>query len=127
MSKKNCKVTSREMGDEGEQIATDFLKRKGYKIIDRNFWCRQGEIDIIAKKEDEYVFCEVKTRKNLKYGEPRDSVNEIKRKHILDATRYYLYKNDLYDKYIRFDVIEVYIYKNKNYINHIKNANFNMK
>ena len=122
MSKKAYKNDFKKIGNEGEEMATDFLKRRGYKIIERNFLCHQGEIDIIAKKKKEYVFCEVKTRRNVKYGEPRDSVNHTKKKHIYDATKYYLYKNDLCNEYIRFDVIEVYIHKDKSYINHIKNA-----
>ena len=123
MLRKIYKNDLKKVGNRGEKIAVNFLKRKGYKIIEQNFLCHQGEIDIIAKKEKEYIFCEVKTRRNMNYGEPRDSVNYVKKKHICDATRYYLYKNDLYDKYIRFDVIEVYIHDDKTYINHIKNAN----
>lgn len=121
MLENNHKNDTKKIGEKGESIATDFLKRKGYKIIERNFFCKQGEIDIIAKKEEEYIFCEVKTRRNFNYGEPRDSVNYIKRRHIWDATKYYVYKNDLCNKNIRFDVIEVYIYNRGNYINHIKN------
>ena len=121
MLENNYKNDTKKIGEKGESIATDFLKRKGYKIIERNFFCKQGEIDIVAKKEEEYIFCEVKTRRNFKYGEPRDSVNYIKKKHMWDATKYYVYKNNLYNKNIRFDVIEVYIYNRGNYINHIKN------
>ncbi len=94
----------------------------GYKIICNNFRCMQGEIDIIAKDEKYFVFIEVKTRTNQKYGEPRDAVDENKRKHIINTIKYYLYKNDLENAYIRIDIIEIYIKKEKTYINHIKNA-----
>ena len=109
-----------ELGKEGENYATEYLKNKGYKILQRNFSCKQGEIDIIAKEKEEYVFIEVKTRQNFHYGSPAESVTGGKQKHIWKATKYYIYLHKLENKYIRFDVIEVYKNKNKFYLNHIK-------
>ena len=109
-------------GKEGEDIATKFLERSGYKILDRNFITKQGEIDIIAKDKAEYVFIEVKTRKNTKYGRPIDAIDKNKIKHIRKAISYYLYINKLENKFIRIDVIEVKYIENKIYINHIKQA-----
>lgn len=97
------------------------MENENYEIIERNFSCNQGEIDIIAKNKDEIVFVEVKTRTNRLYGKPREAVNYYKKIHILNTAKYYLYINDLYDNYIRFDVIEVFLNKNRIYINHIKN------
>jgi putative endonuclease len=111
------------IGKEGENIAVKFLIQKGYKIIERNFQCRQGEIDIIASDKNEIVIIEVKTRKCLKYGKPAEAVNENKQKHIYKAAEYYLYIKNLEKKYVRIDVIEVYIKEDKYYINHIKNMN----
>ncbi len=108
------------VGKEGEDEAARYLERQGYKIIQRNFECRQGEIDIIAKEKEEYVFIEVKTRQNFHYGMPCEAVNEQKQKHIWKATKYYLYSHKLEDSFIRFDVIEVYKRKDKFYVNHIK-------
>ena len=79
-----------ELGKEGEDFAADYLQKQGYEIIDRNFECKQGEIDIIAKDKNEYVFIEVKTRQNLHYGMPCEAVDERKQKHILNATKYYI-------------------------------------
>ncbi len=110
------------LGKEGEQIATDYLKQNNYKILLRNFRCNQGEIDIIAKNKNEIVFIEVKTRQNNNFGNPAEAVTKIKRKHILDTAKYYIYKNNLGNMSIRFDVIEIYK-KEKFYINHIKNIN----
>ncbi len=110
------------VGKEGEDEAAKYLERQGYEIIQRNFECRQGEIDIIAKDNDEYVFIEVKTRQNFHYGMPCEEVNEQKQKHIWKATRYYLYSHKLEDSFIRFDVIEVYKRKDKFYVHHIKQA-----
>ena len=109
-----------ELGKTGEEIGTQYLINNGYKLIIRNFRCRQGEIDIIAKDKDEIVFIEVKTRRNTNYGYPIDAVDKRKQKHILNASKYYIYKNKLEKRKIRFDVIEVYK-KDKFYINHIKN------
>ncbi len=109
-------------GKEGENIATEFLEEKGYKILDRNFLTKQGEIDIIAKEKEEYVFIEVKTRKNKGYGEPIDAIDKNKIKHLKKAISYYMYINKLENKFIRIDVIEVKYIKNKIYINHIKQA-----
>ena len=109
-------------GKEGEHIATEFLKHIGYKIIEKNFQARQGEIDIIAKDKEEYVFVEVKTRKNKKYGKPIDSIDKRKIEHIKRTISYYLYLNRLQNKFIRIDVIEIYENSNKIQIHHIKQA-----
>lgn len=79
-----------EIGKLGEDLAIKYLKEKGYEIIERNFRCKQGEIDIIAKTKEEYVFIEVKTRTNQMYGNPVDAVNNTKKKHIYSATEYYI-------------------------------------
>ena len=103
-----------------------FRKNSYYEIIKRNFRCKQGEIDIIAydNKNREYVFVEVKTRTNFEYGKPVDSVNKMKQKHIVSATKYYIYLHNLENKYIRFDIIEIYK-KDQYIINHIKNVEIN--
>ena len=109
-------------GKEGEDIATQFLSKNGYEILNRNFNTKQGEIDIIAKEKEEYVFIEVKTRKNEEYGQPVEAIDKNKIKHLKKAISYYLYINKLENKFIRIDVIEIKFIKNKIYINHIKQA-----
>ena len=108
------------LGKTGEEIATQYLIKNGYRILIRNFRCRQGEIDIIVQDKNEIVFIEVKTRKNRNYGSPIDAVDKRKQQHILNASKYFIYINKLEKRNIRFDVIEVYN-KDKFYINHIKN------
>ena len=109
-----------EIGKEGENIATKYLENLGYTIIERNFMARQGEIDIIAKDKEEYVFIEVKTRSSNLFGEPIEAVNKPKQKHLINTVKYYIYLNQLENEFIRLDVIEVYL-KEKSYkINHIK-------
>lgn len=109
------------IGKIGEELATKYLQENDYIILARNFSCRQGEIDIIAKLKNEIVFVEVKTRTNCKYGKPAEAVNSIKQKHIRKTAEYFMLKNNISNNnFIRLDVIEVYIKDYKYKINHIK-------
>ena len=110
------------IGKNGEDIAEEYLIDNGYEIIQRNFSCKQGEIDIIAKDKDEYVFVEVKTRTNRNYGNPAAAVTFYKRKHIIKSVEYYLFLRKLENEYVRIDVIEIFQEKEEYRINHIKNA-----
>ena len=115
------KCTNQEIGELGEKLAKKFLEEREYKIICQNFRSRQGEIDIIAKdKDDTMVFVEVKTRTGLEFGNPAEAVNENKIGHIIKTARYYLHLNNLDDSTMRFDIIEVFIYKGRYRVNHIK-------
>lgn len=115
---------NQKRGRIGENLACKYLEKNQYNIIERNFYCRQGEIDIIAcdENEKELVFFEVKTRSNFKYGMPCESVDKRKQNHILSVVKYYIYKNKIKNIPIRIDVIEVYLTNNKYKINHIKHA-----
>ena len=104
----------------GEDEAVKYLERKGYKIIERNFLCRQGEIDIIALDGNNIVFIEIKARTSTDYGLPSESVTERKLKHMIKAIQYYLYRRNLENENIRIDAIEVYVQNDKYDINHIK-------
>lgn len=115
-------MTKLELGKKGEIEAQKYLKKLEYCILSRNFKCAYGEIDIIAKDKEELIFIEVKTRCSKKYGEAREAVDKIKKKHIKKAATYYIYENGLENKFIRFDVIEVYLKDNKFHIKHIKNT-----
>ncbi len=110
------------IGKLGEDIATEFLQKQNYKIVERNFECKQGEIDIVAIDKNEVVFIEVKTRTGNTYGNPIDAVDERKKKHLIKSIEYYVYKNKLENAFIRIDIIEVYMKENNNVINHIKKA-----
>lgn len=115
---------NKNLGELGENKAINFLIKNGYNILEKNFRSKHGEIDIIAKEKNEYVFIEVKTRTSIKYGMPVEAVDKNKKEHILNASKYYIYKNYLQNQFIRYDIIEVYINKNNYLINHIKNAFF---
>lgn len=101
-------------------MSCKYLEKIKYKIIERNFCCKQGEIDIIAKDKNEFVFIEVKTRSNACFGRPRDAVNNYKQKHIYKSTKYYLHLHNMDDCFVRFDVIEVYFMKDRCKIRHLK-------
>ena len=68
----------KEFGNTGEDIATEYLEKQGYIILERNFYCKQGEIDIIAKDKNEVVFVEVKSRSDVGYGLPSEAVTKQK-------------------------------------------------
>lgn len=108
------------IGRNGEDEAVKYLEKNGYEIIERNFLCRQGEIDIIALDEKYIVFFEIKARTSTEYGLPSESVTERKLKHMKKAIQYYLYKRNLENENIRVDAIEVYVQNDKYKINHIK-------
>ena len=111
-----------KIGKIGENIACKYLLKNNYEIFCRNYTSKYGEIDIVAKdlKLNELVFIEVKTRSNLKYGKPCESVDKLKKKHIYNCAKFFIYKNCLNTIAIRFDVIEIYLLVNENKINHIK-------
>lgn len=104
----------------GEDIAVKYLEKNGYVVLKRNFYCRQGEIDIVAKQDNEIVFVEVKTRTNVNYGVPSDAINFIKLAHMVKSAKYFLYINDLLNSCIRFDVVEVLLFNGKFNVRHIK-------
>ena len=111
-------------GKFGEDTAAEYLRKKGYRIVQRNFSCRMGEIDIIAENEDYLVFVEVKLRKNDRYGEAREFVNYSKQQKIIRTASLYLSRFET-EKQPRFDVIEIYAphgIASPVTINHLENA-----
>ncbi len=110
------------LGQKGEIAAISFLQIRGFTILETNYRTKPAEIDIIAKDNDCICFIEVKTRRSLKKGLPRESVNYSKQKKIITGASIYLKKNRLMESKIRFDVIEI-LEKNGNFdINLIKHA-----
>lgn len=107
-------------GEAGELSAINYIKEKGYTIVERNYHSRYGEIDIIAKKDNVYVFIEVKYRKNTAYGYPREFVNIKKQDKIRKTALIYISERDLPGADFRFDVLE--ITRSFSNIEHIENA-----
>lgn len=98
---------NRAVGSRGEAIATWFLKKNGYEILDRNYWCRLGEIDIIGKDGDYLVFIEVKYRKDIKTGYPSEAVGYYKQQRIIKTAMHYAKVKGLFRCNVRFDVVEI--------------------
>jgi len=97
------------LGQSGEDIAVEFLGKNGYRVLTRNYRCRLGEIDIIAKEGDTLVFIEVKTRKGEAYGSPAAAVTSKKQRQISRTAQYYLAEHNLFDAAARFDVVSLVI------------------
>lgn len=111
-------VNKRKIGAQHEQKAGAYLEEKGYEILEFNYRCRQGEIDIIAKDGEYLVFCEVKYRSGLGAGYPAEAVDYKKQRTISRCALFYLTKQKLLDAPCRFDVISM----SGNQIEHIENA-----
>ncbi|HPH56011.1 MAG TPA: YraN family protein [Smithella sp.] len=109
-------------GKKGERLAADFLTGNGYQILETNFRCPLGEIDIIAREHQEIVFVEVKTRKSHALGYPEQAVGIQKQKKLSQLALWYLQAKKMSDKKARFDVVAVTLAVQANEINLIKNA-----
>lgn len=110
-----------DLGRKGEQIATDFLLKNDYEILERNWRFQKAEVDIIARKEGVLAIIEVKTRSTNEFGNPQDFVKQKKIKLLTKAVNEYVIQNDL-DIEVRFDIIAITQSKEKFDIEHLENA-----
>ncbi|MBP1744015.1 MAG: hypothetical protein H6Q58_993 [Firmicutes bacterium] len=115
---------NKDIGSLGEEISENFLIESGYTILERNFRCKTGEIDLIARDGDYICFIEVKTRCGDLFGSPCEAVNYSKQQKISRTAQMYILKKKLYKFCFRFDVIEVILNKENcsSSIKLIKNA-----
>jgi putative endonuclease len=98
-----------ELGAWGEQLAAERLEADGYRIVERNFRCRLGELDLVARRETELVFVEVKLRKDASHGEAREFVTAAKQRKLRLTAEYYLAARPwAQELQPRFDVVEIY-------------------
>ena len=102
------KFSTQNIGETGEEYAVNFLKKKKYNILERNYRKRYGEIDIIAENKNYIVFVEVKTRHKDSMTSAADAVNRQKQIRIIKTASLYLAENET-EKFCRFDVCEVYV------------------
>lgn len=105
-------MKNKDVGDKGEAIAANFLQKKGFIILERNWRHKHLEVDIIASESKKLHFVEVKTRTNTKYGLPEESISQAKMNHLKVAAEAYLRLNPQWEL-IQFDVISVMITKEK--------------
>lgn len=109
-------------GKEGEKIAEEFLKKKGYSLLERNFRVKGGEIDLLMKSGSKIVAVEVKLRTTKKFGEPYESVTNRKLKRIKLALIIYLRKRNYSLSNAQIDVLSIFKDKNKTEIRHFENV-----
>jgi len=109
-----------DIGTLGENEAVRILKKHGYKIIERNFRTRFGEIDIIAKDKEYTCFVEVKLRKSSYHGTASEMVDAAKQKKIIRAAKIYAYRNRLFESSLRFDVVAIEAFAKDNKLYDIK-------
>ena len=110
-----------ELGKIGEELAVQFISKKGYTILERNWRFDKAEIDIIAQKEKIIRIIEVKTRNSSFFGDPQEFVSAAKIKLLVKAANEYIISNDL-DLEVQFDIIAVLKNKNTTQIEHFENA-----
>ena len=115
---------NRNIGSYGEDLACNFLIKKHHKILAKNYNIKLGEIDIVSKIDNILVFTEVKSRYTKDFGSPCQAVTLSKINTIRRVAMHFIYKNNIYNTNIRFDVIEGILnhYNNDYYINHFENA-----
>jgi len=104
-TEKKKKRSSRAIGSEGEDIAAEYLRARGYRILKRSFRIRTGEIDIIAADGDILVFVEVKLRRSRTCGSPAEAIDRRKQAQIAEIARYFLSTRGLRDVVCRFDTV----------------------
>jgi putative endonuclease len=105
---------NKDIGSLGEEIAENYLKHVGYIVLERNFRCKIGEIDIIGKDGDYICFIEVKTRYGVIYGSPCESVTYLKQHKIYRTAELYIMRKKLFKFNFRFDVIEIILNNSNN-------------
>ncbi len=101
------KNNNRTVGADYEKIVGSYLEDKGYTIVEYNYRCKLGEIDLIAKYQDTLVFCEVKYRKNVSKGHPLEAVGSKKRRIISNCAIWYITQHQIVNCSMRFDVIGI--------------------
>ncbi len=111
------------LGARGEEIAVAYLKGQKYTVVERNFRCKAGEVDIVAREGSTVVFVEVKTRRSMSFGPPQASVTSFKQRQVSKAALVWLAKHRLQEANARFDVVAILLREHEvPAIEHIRNA-----
>jgi len=115
-------MQKRELGKKGEDLALRFLKKRGYRIIEQNYVCKMGEMDLIAKEKDTLVFIEVKTRTSMDFGPPQLAVTEFKQRQLSKVALNFLKEKKIEDVKARFDVVAILLTPGREEIELIRDA-----
>ncbi|MBA7716871.1 hypothetical protein ES703_125953 [subsurface metagenome] len=100
-------MNRQEIGKLGEKLAVEFLRKRGYHIRERNFRCREGEIDIVAQQKDYLVFVEVRTKSNLSFGIPEESITQSKKERLVSSALSYISTHKNLPPLQRIDVVAI--------------------
>jgi len=111
-----------KLGAKGEELAGEYLRNKGFEILEKNYKYKRKEIDLIVKDKNTVVFVEVKAGRSKKFGLPLEKVDLKKQKKIIEVAQAFLCENNFSDYDFRFDVVEIELEEGGNKINHIENA-----
>ncbi len=98
---------SRALGALAEQRAAEFLRRRGFKVLDQNFTCKGGELDLVCDDAGTVVFVEVRARKDARFGTPEETITPLKQRRVVLAARHWLARHGGEDRLCRFDVIAI--------------------
>jgi len=115
-------MKKKELGQKGEELALRFLKKNGYRLIERNYTCKMGEVDIVAREKDILAFIEVKTRKTTTFGPPQMAVDQRKQEQLSRVALHYLKEKRLERIKARFDVVAILLSPKGPEIELIRNA-----
>lgn len=115
-------LARKSTGREGEEIAAAYLRQAGYRLLERNYRCRFGEIDIVAEEGRTIVFVEVKCRRTGTFGDPQLAVGLAKQKRLSLAALHYLGARHLTNRCARFDVVAVKLLAGESRVELIRNA-----
>jgi putative endonuclease len=110
------------LGKQGERVAEQYLKRKGYKVVERNYRCAAGELDLIVLDRRVVVFVEVKTRTGHGFGTPLEAVEFRKQRKMIQAAQFFLTAKRLHQRDARFDVVGISWPSGEPVVEHIENA-----
>lgn len=112
----------KQTGRRGEELAASFLSGKGYRIIERNWRCLTGELDLVAQDSDTLVFVEVRTRSSARFGRAEESITPAKQARLVELAQLYMQEKELAIQHWRIDVIAVQLGRGVPEVNHIENA-----
>jgi putative endonuclease len=115
-------ASGKDTGRKGEELAVNFLRKAGYRVVERNYRCRFGEIDIVAMEGGTIVFVEVKSRRTERFGDPQLSVGRDKQKKISRIALNYLQEKNIATRNARFDVVAVKMLPEGNTLELIQDA-----
>jgi putative endonuclease len=122
-NKEKHKAAHLELGERGENEACNYLKKMGYQIVEKDFRCKIGQIDIIARDDNTLCFVEVKCRSSYSFGKPEEAITWRKKQRIKKISEYYMLRKRITNADIRYDAVTIYEPNNdKRQISLIKNA-----